>query len=368
MSEWKEYKLTELGTLQRGKSKHRPRYAFHLYDGPYPFIQTGQIREASKYITKYEQTYSEAGLAQSKLWNKGTLCITIAANIAEIAILSIDACFPDSIIGFIPNEKKCDLDFAFYTLKYFQRELQQMGDGSVQDNINLGTFEKIKFPFPPLSEQIAISNILSNLDEKIDLLHCQNKTLEQMAETLFRQWFVEEADDIRIIGKLNDMIELVYGKALKEEDRTSNGFPVIGSSGIVGYHSEYIVEAPGIVIGRKGTLGKVIYSFENFHPIDTTYYVKSKNKSVGLFYEYFLLKTLNFEEMNSDSAVPGLNRDIALSTEIKIPSQKSISEFNKYCSTLFQKIKSNNNQISTLTQLRDLLLPKLMSGEVRLKM
>ena len=161
MSEWKEYKLTEVGTLQRGRSRHRPRYAFHLYGGAYPFIQTGQIREAKKYITKYEQTYSEAGLAQSKLWAKDTLCITIAANIAEIAILSFDACFPDSVLGFIPDKNKCDLDFVFYTLKYFQKELQQMGDGSVQDNINLGTFEQIKFPFPSSSVTLRVrSNVM----------------------------------------------------------------------------------------------------------------------------------------------------------------------------------------------------------------
>ena len=199
-------------------------------------------------------------------------------------------------------------------------------------------------------------------------MHRQNKTLEQLAETLFRQWFVEEAEEIWAAGKLGDVLELIYGKALKEEVRTGCGFPVVGSSGIVGYNSEYLVEAPGIVIGRKGTLGKVIYLFENFFPIDTTYFVKSKNISLGLFYEYFLLKTLNFEELNSDSAVPGLNRDIALTTEIRIPSGKIISAFNVHCSTLFQKIKSNTNQILTLTQLRDTLLPKLMSGEVRVKM
>jgi type I restriction enzyme, S subunit len=94
MSEWKEYKLEDLGTLQRGRSRHRPRYAFHLYGGKHPFIQTGEIRSARKYIREYEQTYSEEGLAQSKLWEKDTLCITIAANIAELAILAFDACFP----------------------------------------------------------------------------------------------------------------------------------------------------------------------------------------------------------------------------------------------------------------------------------
>ena len=114
MSEWKDFKLSDIGLLQRGRSRHRPRYAFHLYGGKYPFIQTGEIREARKYIANYEKTYCEAGLEQSKLWPKGTLCITIAANIAELAILSFDACFPDSVLGFIPNDELADLDFIYY--------------------------------------------------------------------------------------------------------------------------------------------------------------------------------------------------------------------------------------------------------------
>lgn len=112
---------------------------------------------------------------------------------------------------------------------------------------------------------------------------------------------MEEVEDRWETGKLGDVLELLYGKGLKEEIRTGKGFPVIGSNGVVGFHSEFLVKGPGIVIGRKGTLGKVIYLFENFFPIDTTYYIISKVNSVGLFYEYFLLKTLNFEEMNSDS-------------------------------------------------------------------
>jgi type I restriction enzyme S subunit len=195
MTEWKECKLGDVGLLQRGRSRHRPRYAFHLYGGKYPFIQTGEIREARKYITQYTQTYNEVGLEQSKLWPTGTLCITIAANIAELAILSFDACFPDSVLGFIPDPEKANLDFVYYTLTHFQKELKYIGEGSVQDNINLGTFEDVLFPFPPLPEQYAIASVLSSLDDKIDLLHRQNKTLEAMAEMLFRQWFVEEADE-----------------------------------------------------------------------------------------------------------------------------------------------------------------------------
>ncbi|MBN1086254.1 restriction endonuclease subunit S [Erwinia aphidicola] len=189
MKQWVNRKLREVGTIERGRSRHRPRYAFHLYNGPYPFIQTGEVRAASKYISSYENTYSEDGLKQSKLWPKGTLCITIAANIAELAILDFDACFPDSILGFIPDTTKTNIDYVFYTLSHYQRRLKHIGEGSVQDNINLGTFEDIEFPFPPIAEQKAIASVLSSLDDKIDLLHRQNKTLESMAETLFRQLF-----------------------------------------------------------------------------------------------------------------------------------------------------------------------------------
>ena len=235
--------------------------------------------------------------------------------------------------------------------------------GTTMPNLNSSILKRLPLSLPPLAEQKVIAAVLSSLDDKIDLLHRQNLTLEAMTETLFRQWFVEEVQVDWEEGVLGDIVDLIYGKALKEEIRTGSGFPVIGSSGVVGYHSQYLVEGPGIVIGRKGTLGKVNYIFENFFPIDTTYYIKSKISSIGLFYEYSLLKTLNFE--NSDSAVPGLNRGIALSEEVKIAPDNKINNFNKHCASLFAKMKANTIQIHTLEKLRDTLLPKLMSGEIR---
>jgi type I restriction enzyme S subunit len=130
-------------------------------------------------------------------------------------------------------------------------------------------------------------------------------------------------------GELGDLIHLEYGKGLKKANRTGQGYPVIGSSGVIDYHEEFLVEAPGIVIGRKGTLGETIYLTENFHPIDTTYYINSEVDSNGLYYEYFLLKSIGFEKMNSDSAVPGLNRNIALATEILIPPRELIKRFSE---------------------------------------
>ncbi|MDM2729163.1 restriction endonuclease subunit S [Citrobacter sp. Cy070] len=188
-----------------------------------------------------------------------------------------------------------------------------------------------------------------------------------MAETLFRQWLDNEQQDNLKEGKLSDIISLKYGKALKQENRSGEGFPVVASGGIVGFHNEYLVNAPGIVIGRKGTLGKVYYMYENFYPIDTSYYIESKIKNSKLFYEYFLLKSLGFENMNSDSAVPGLNRDSAMSSSITLPSFEMIINFNSFCEGFFNKIKINSTQVNTLENLRDTLLPKLMSGELRVQ-
>lgn len=156
--------------FSRGKSKHRPRNDKCLFGGNYPFIQTGDIRNTEKYITEYVDTYNETGLAQSKLWPEGTLCITIAANIAETAILTFPCCFPDSVIGFVPNEGITTADYVFYLLQFFKAELQVLGKGAAQDNINLGTFEKMEFSLPPLPEQKHIVEQLDSLSEKTKAL------------------------------------------------------------------------------------------------------------------------------------------------------------------------------------------------------
>src|SRR5258706_4746799 len=175
---WRMAKLSELGEVNRGRSRHRPRYAEHLYGGPYPFIQTGDVKASQGRITTYEQTYSDAGLAQSRLWPAGTICITIAANIAETGILTFPACFPDSIVGFVADVSKCNVYFMEYMFRYMRHTLQHEATGSVQDNINLETLGRIRFPLPPLSEQHAIAHILGTLDDKIELNRRMNETLE----------------------------------------------------------------------------------------------------------------------------------------------------------------------------------------------
>jgi type I restriction enzyme S subunit len=191
---WKQKTLEEVATIfGRGKSRHRPRNAKHLYGGKYPFIQTGDIRNADHLITEHSQTYSDAGLAQSKLWPKGTICITIAANIAETGILDFDACFPDSVIGMVTNPDEADLGFVEYLLQSFKVRLQAKGKGSAQANINMGTFENERFPFPSLAEQKRIVAQLDSLAveaQRLESIYQQKLTaLEALKKSLLHQAF-----------------------------------------------------------------------------------------------------------------------------------------------------------------------------------
>lgn len=188
---WREVKLSDLGEVARGRSRHRPRYAEHLYGGKYPFIQTGDVKASEGRISSHEQTYSDAGLAQSRLWPADTMCITIAANIAETGILQYPACFPDSVIGFIADKNKADVYFIEYVFRQLRKDIQRQATGSVQDNINLQTLERLRFKVPSVEEQKKIANFLNCFDDKITLNRQINQTLEQMAQALFKSWFVD---------------------------------------------------------------------------------------------------------------------------------------------------------------------------------
>jgi type I restriction enzyme S subunit len=155
--EWKRTELGKICIIKRGKSKHRPRNEPSLFGGKYPFIQTGDIRNANGgYISTYTQTYSELGLQQSKLWPKGTLCITIAANIGETAILNFDACFPDSVVGLICNEEVLLNKYTNYFFISYKSKLEEMAPATAQKNINVEILEKVQIPICSIEEQQQI--------------------------------------------------------------------------------------------------------------------------------------------------------------------------------------------------------------------
>ena len=174
--DWEIKPLSELGELNRGVSKARPRNSPELLGGPYPLIQTGEVANAKTYITSFNSTYSEKGLAQSKMWPKGTLCITIAANIAQTSILTFDACFPDSVVGFISRNMTNEL-FIHYWFSFFQKILDEQAPQVAQKNINLKILSELNVIVPPLSLQNRFAAFVERVDQ-------QKQTVQQSLEKL----------------------------------------------------------------------------------------------------------------------------------------------------------------------------------------
>jgi type I restriction enzyme, S subunit len=282
--------------------------------------------------------------------------------------------------------------FLYYVLisPIVKRQIEQLLVGSGgQETLSLKNIRELKIPYPPLIEQEVIQRTLSSLDDKIELNQRMNQTLEAICQAVFRRWFVDfefpnhegkpykssggkmvnsdlgEIPQTWEIKSIGDVLDLAYGKPLKEPNRQAGTIPVFGSNGQIGWHDKKLVNGTGIIVGRKGNPGTVLWSETDFFPIDTTFYVVPKEVTKSLYYLFYLLRSQNLPLLSADSAVPGLNRNIAYMNNILIPPSDTLSQFDKIISELFLKIHRNKEQITTLFQIRDLLLPKLISGQVR---
>ena len=286
------------------------------------------------------------------------------------------------------NEIKKEFLAFFLKSRFGQEQIKMLTVGSTQGKLALSRIKKIKIPIPPLEEQIEICNLLYSLTNKIEINQKINQTLEEIGQAIFKQLVVHfefpnnegkpyksnggEMVDSELgkipksweVVKVGDLIELVYGKGLTKTNRIPGEIPVYGSNGITDYHNESFVKGPGLIIGRKGTVGKIHISYSNFWPIDTTYFVKSKIDSIMIFW-YYLLTSLNLENMNVHSAVPGLNRNDVYEILVVKPEEKILFDIEILLKSLFDKINQNKIENQNLKDIRDSLLPKLMSGKIR---
>ncbi len=183
-----ELRLADVGTLERGVSKHRPRNDPALLGGPYPLVQTGDVASATNYLRTHTATYSDIGLKQSRMWPKGTLCITIAANIGKTAILDFPACFPDSVVGFTPNTN-VTLEFALYWFKGIQRNLEAYAPQSAQKNINLEILRDLPIAVPPRDQQEAFSSAIQQIDAESCRLSSGIHSLDRLFSSLQHRAF-----------------------------------------------------------------------------------------------------------------------------------------------------------------------------------
>ncbi len=250
--------------------------------------------------------------------------------------------------------------------------------GVAQQHFNVGAAKALRCRIPDLPVQRRIGQIIRAYCDLIEVNTRRIAILKEIADRLFHEWFVKfrfpghttttfvETAKARTPAEwsrrtLSDLIELRYGKALKADQRVPGPFPVYGSSGVVGWHNNYLVEGPGIVVGRKGNVGSVHWSREAFYPIDTVFYVSTSWPKTFVFH---VLQSQQF--LNSDSAVPGLNRDQALRSSINLPPIALAIEFHRHANEYFQFMAKLGDINKNLRAARDLLLPRLISGEIDL--
>jgi len=317
----------------------------------------------------------------------GDLVFTYEATLNRYAIIpeSFRGCLGRRMALIRPNPDKVDARFLLY---YFFTDAwravikKNMLTGATVDRIPLTTFPEFPVTVPPLKTQRRIALILSAYDELIDNSQRRIQLLEQTALGLYREWFVHFRfpghEKIKRVpsplgnipqgwraGRLDDLLILQRGFDLPKSQRVEGSVPVYAATGITGFHNEAKAKAPGVVTGRSGTIGEVIYVQEDFWPLNTALWVKAFPNSEPL-YAFYVLSALKLTQFNSGAAVPTLNRNDIHGLDALVPIRSVQIEFQKIAGAMLAQIRILTNRIETLRRTRDLLLPRLLSGQVNL--
>ena len=397
---WSEKSLDQLGFVSRGKSRHRPRDAAHLYGGPYPFLQTGDVKHAGLYLTDYSQTYSEEGLAQSKLWPAGTLCITIAANIADTSILAIDACFPDSVIGFIPDPEKADARFVKYLFDaVLKLQYRQFTQGAAQDNLSQAKLLALKFLVPDdVTEQTRIADFIATYDDLIENNSRRIQLLEESARLLYQEWFVQlrfpgheqvkitdgipegwEPTLVPDVIDVNPRTPVEKGKeiwyvpmsSLSETAMTANraDFELRTKHTNVKFKKNDVLLARITPCLENGKTGYAYFLDEDEVACGSTEFIVLRGKRLPSEFVYCLARSYPFREnaiksMTGSSGRQRVQNSCFDKYSVPLPPNSILEEFVQVVQSNFEQIRNLMTQNAKLAQARDLLLPKLMSGEL----
>ena len=392
IEDWEQRKLGEVGELNRGKSKHRPRNDAKLFGGSYPFIQTGDVAKAGLYLTNYGQTYSDFGIQQSKLWNEGTLLITIAANIAETSILGIKAAFPDSVIAFESDD--VDMVFVKNVIDKISDMLKRTAETSSQANLNLAKLSELKIDLPSIGEQIKIGAFFKQLDDTIALHQRKLTLLEQLKQTYQLGMFPHNGGSIpalRFAGfsepweqrKLNDLYEKGGSGGTPQSTNKSyymGDIPFLGISDISasnGYiydtekhisekglnnSSAWIVPKEAISLAMYASVGKVAILKTEAATSQAFYNMVFKKISTRNFIFQYLLKiesTNGWNRLISTGTQANLNAQKVRDLEIMIPSLEEQDKIGTFFNRIDHTIDLHQKKISHIQDLKKALLQKM---------
>lgn len=387
---WPRKRLDELGFVGRGKSRHRPRNEPSLYGGPYPFIQTGDIMDASPYITRFSQTYSELGFRQSKMWPANTLCMTIAgANTAKVAILGFEACFPDSVVGFIPDKSKADLHFVLHSLGLMKNQFLAVSRGATQDNLGLNKLLSFPLLAPDVRVQRKIGAILSTYDELIENNRRRIALLEKLAEEIYREWFIrlrfpgyQKVKNVKgipatwTVKPFGDIANFTMGQSPPSEtyNETGGGLPFHQGVGTYGNRFPRKITYCD-ANGRKARKGDILFSVRapvgRLNIADCEMIIGRglaaiRHKEGHNSYLFYLLKVVFAHEdiIGNGSIFNSVGKDELAKFAVLDPGNELVKQFQAIAKPIDGQIELLTESVERLIQTRDKLLPRLISGKL----
>lgn len=330
--------------LLKVSEEHVKRLSRHqVYEGNLMVARKGDVRKCA-YITENENG-----------WMTGSDCLKV-----------------------VLDESKCYSKFIYYQLRsdYIGRWLEKVSIGATMPSLNTGLLSGIEMVLPPIEIQKQIADILSAYDDLIENNQKQIKLLEEAAQRLYKEWFVDlnfpGHEDTKIVDgvpegwsrtNINEILTFHRGYDLTKNEMKAGRYPVVGSTTVIGYHNEFKIKGPGIVTGRSGSLGKYQFIWDNFWPHNTSLYI-SDYKDHNIFFVYSLLQTVDFASLNNGGAIPTLNRNVLSNIEVIEPTDELQEMFAMITEAQYRKIRNLKKQNNQLKMARDALLPKLMSGEV----
>lgn len=371
-----------------------------------PLIATNCLRDGSLYPT-YETTRFVSEETY-RTWFRGhpepgDLIFVTKGSPGRVCLAPnpVDFCIAQDMVAIRANEPKVYSKYLFAVLRSdeAQRRIVNMHVGTLIPHFKKGDFDKLFLPIPPRPAQELIGDLYFDLSARIDLLQRTSTTLESIAQALFKSWFVD-FDPVRAkqagrepegmdaataalfpaefeesalglipkgwhVGTIEDLLVLQRGFDLPAPQRTEGQFPILAASGPSGGHHEAMVKGPGVTTGRSGVIGNVYFVHEDFWPLNTSLWVKEFRLATPIF-AYQFLKTLDLKRLNAGSAVPTLNRNHVHAQPALLPPPEVIAAYTAVVSALFAHARANEKRAKTLSAVRDTLLPRLISGKLRL--
>jgi type I restriction enzyme, S subunit len=390
MSKWKEYRLSDLMEIIGGGT---PKTTISEYwGGDIPWLSVTDFNNGRKYCYDTEKKITERGLKESstKILKKGQVIISARGTVGVVSMLGRDMAFNQSNYGIEANEKLTNNEYLYYLLKHNIPNFISNSYGAVFDTITKDTFDQITVNIPEGPEQRSIISMLSGLDDKIDLLHRQNKTLEQLAETLFRQWFIEEAEEEWTSGKLGNYISVKGGTtpstSIPEywngDIHWATPRDLSNHESVYIFNTERLITSKGlseigsgllpqgtVLLSSRAPIGYLVIT-EIPLAINQGYIAIVCDKNISNYFIYLWIKS-NMDMIKgaaNGSVFPEISKTVFKDLDFIVPPKTKLSSFNTMIKPYFEKIRVNQIQIRTLTQLRDSLLPKLISGEIKVSL